>query len=173
MTIQEIDLSTKQYADARAALAAQVQELNDAVEQLRRKRMPDIKAAVARASERACALRNKLESAPELFTKPLPRTHVLHGIKVGYTLAKERLEWQDDEALIAAIREHLSRMSSALIKTTEAPVKKALEGLTACQLDTLGIAVIPGSDEIVIKPTDSQTDKIVAALLKDAEKEAA
>jgi hypothetical protein len=55
-----------------------------------------------------------------------------------------------------------------LIKTTKKPIKKALEDLDVGALKRIGCRVVETGDEIVIKPADSEVDKIVTALLADA-----
>ena len=59
-----------------------------------------------------------------------------------------------------------------LIKTTEKPIKDGLSALPADKLKKLGVKVTDDTNKIVIKPVDSEVDKIVDALLGDAEEEA-
>ena len=56
----------------------------------------------------------------------------------------------------------------AYIRTTDAPDKKMLAELPVNELKKLGCTVADTGDVVVIKPTDSEIEKAVAALLKDA-----
>ena len=50
----------------------------------------------------------------------------------------------------------------------ESPDKKMLAELPVNELKKLGCTVADTGDVVVIKPTDSEIEKAVAALLKDA-----
>ena len=52
----------------------------------------------------------------------------------------------------------------------EEPIRKALSELTVTELKRLGVTVEEADDQVVIKPTDSEVDKLVGKLLEDAER---
>jgi phage host-nuclease inhibitor protein Gam len=165
-TLAEIEASTKSYADAHALVADRVGSLNDEVEQIKRRRLAGIRTAVAAAIDQKSVLLAALDESAELFVRP--RTVVFHGIKVGFQKGKGGIEWDDDEQVLKLIRKHFPDQLEALIKTTEKPVKDALSNLPAADLKKLGITVVDTGDQVVIKPADSDVDKIVTALLKEA-----
>lgn len=169
-TINDIERRTKLLADARAALADIVTQLNDGIEALKRDHMRALKAAVARVAERHEDLKALLEEAPDLFVRP--RTVVFHGIKVGYQKGTGKLEFDDPDRVIALIRKHFPDQADALIRTRESPSKEALEELSAADLKRLGIVVEDTADRVVIKHTDSTVDKLVRALIKGATEDA-
>lgn len=165
-TINDIERRTKLLADARAALADIVTQLNDGIEALKRDHMRALKAAVARVAERHEELKALIEEAPDLFVKP--RTVVFHGIKIGYQKGTGKLEFDDPDRVVALIKKHFPEQAEALILTTERPAKEALEQMSAADLKKLSIVVEGTADRVVIKHTDSTVDKLVKALIKGA-----
>lgn len=170
-TIAVIEAKTKAFADARAELADLVAELHAEIEAAKRRRLKRIRELVARAHERRAALQAAIEDAgPEAFAKP--RTLVLHGIKVGYQKGKGMLEWESEDQVLKLLHKHFPDQVELLIRTTERPNKDALAQLPAADLKRLGITVSEAGDQVVIRPVDGEVDKLVDALLKDAEEEA-
>lgn len=165
-TLNDIELRAKRYADARASLAAIVSDLTAGIEALKRQALPEIKRAVARASEHYDALHGLVESTPELFARP--RTVTLHGVRVGYAKGKGGIAWDDPDAVVAAIQKHLPEQAEALIRWTGKPLKEAINQLDVATLKKIGCRVVGTGDQIVIKPVDGEVDKLVDALLKDA-----
>ncbi len=170
-TLTEIDNAARQFADAHAVLAAYVRELNDAIEAARLKFLPEIKRQKDRAARRHGELRGLIEDSAELFVKP--RTITLHGVRVGFVKAKGRIEWDDDDQVVKLIRKHFPEQFDVLVSTVEKPVKKALAQLSAQELKRLAINVTETGDEVMIKDTASDVDKLVDALLKEATRECA
>lgn len=165
-TLQEIERRAKTYAEARAALAELAGELNAGIEALKRQSLPGLRRAVARAAEQHDALKALIEAAPDLFAKP--RTQTLHGVRLGYMKGKGGIEWEDADAVVAAIQKHLPDQAEALIRWTGKPLKEALNQLGVAELKRIGCRVVDTGDVVFIKPTDSAVDKMVDALLKDA-----
>lgn len=161
-----IEALTSRYADRRAVLADVVQKLNDEVEAARRRRMAAIKSLVAQVAEAESKLRTAIEDNPGLFKRP--RTVVISGVRVGFAKGKGSIDWEDDDQVVRLIRKHFADQADALIKTVETPIKAALGNLTAADLKKIGVTVEETGDRVVVKPTDGEVDKIVAALLKAA-----
>lgn len=169
-TLNEIDGKTKLFADARTRLADQVRMLNDAVETAKRKHMPLIKEHLGRCAQHSSDLQALIAASPELFVKP--RSQVLHGVKVGFQKMPGVIAWASLDALVKRVRAHFPKQFDVLIKTTYKPVKKALQQLPATDLKKIGCTVSADSDEVLIKDTNSDVDKLVDALLKEATEEA-
>jgi len=164
--IIRIEGLTKQYADARAVLSERVARLEAALEHSKRQALPGIKFGLAKAAEAESLLRAAIEAAPELFERP--RTLILHGVKVGICKAKGKIEWDDADQVVRLIRRHMPGQAEVLICTTERPSKPALAQLSVVELKRLGVRVIETGDEVMVQPTDSEVDKLVSALLKEA-----
>ena len=164
-THADIEAAAKVYADSRDVLNGRVGVLDGAMRRLRRRHLRGIRSAVETVATARQALLDLVDGARELFAKP--RTRLFHGIKVGVVKGKGKLSWEDDAAVIRLIRKHLPEQAETLIRVRETPSKTALAELTVAELKKLGITVAEAGDEIVAKPTDSEIDKLVAALLED------
>lgn len=165
-TLTEIEELTKQYALARVSLRSRVQALEDEIRQAKRQRLPAIKKAIQTAMAARARLGVAIEDNRDLFRRP--RTQVFHGVKVGYQKKPGGLSWASDERVVKLIKENLPDMAEVLIKTTEKPLKKALAGVPEDDLKRIGVRVAKGSDQVCIKPTDSEIDKLVEALLSES-----
>lgn len=164
-SINDIEKITKEYADEREKLTDRIRNLEDEINQLKRKRLPVIKATVQHVMEKQEVLKAALEAAAPLFENP--RTVVFHGIKVGFQKAKGKLAWTDDALVVKLIKKHFPDQVDILIKTTEKPSKDALKNLSAADLKKIGVTVNETGDQVVIKSTDSEIDKFVESLLKE------
>lgn len=167
MTLSEIEQQARAYADARAELAERVQALQDEIEAAKRRKLRGIKSAVATAAAAHDALHAAVADSPDLFTRP--RTKVLSGIRIGYAKQKGRLIIEDAAKTMQLIRRHFPEQEEALIKISAAPIRKALETLTGAELKRINVLVDDAGDKIIVKPVDSEVDKLVAALLAEAE----
>ena len=92
---------------------------------------------------------------------------ILYGIKIGFQKGKGEITWEDKDQVVKLIHKHFPEQAEALLKVTEMPVKTALAQLSAADLKKLGVTIIETGDEIVIRATDTEVDKLVEALLKD------
>jgi hypothetical protein len=170
MSLADIEKLTKEFADARDLLTSRVEALNDEIEQAKRQALRGIKTSVGKAAEAQARLLAALEKEPDLFEKP--KSQVFHGIKIGYRKGSGKIEWEDDDQVVKLIKKNHPELADVLIKTTEKPLKKALQELDAAALKKLGVTVEDTGDVPFIKPVDGEVDKLVAALLKDAIEEA-
>lgn len=167
--MEKIERATSNFAEARTALAELIAAVQSEIEAAKRINLPAIRKAVARAAERKQALTELLNDSRALFEKP--KTRVLHGVKVGFQKQPGAIEIADEEATLARIKKMFGDQEDVLaqlIKTTEKPIKDALGELSGDQLKKLGVKVTDDTDKVVIKPADSEVDKIVDALLKGA-----
>ena len=169
MSLQIIEYTIRQFADARRDLSARLQALNDEIAKAKRKAFPGLRQAVDVAAVLQRTLRDIITENAGLFEKP--RTQIFHGVKVGYRKMKGEITWEDNEQVVKLIRKHCPERFDSLVKTVETPLKDALAQLPAADLKKLGVTVENDSDEVFIKCTDSEIDKAVNALLKDAVEE--
>lgn len=169
--IEQIEHQTRAYADARARLAGRVQALQAQIERLRAEHLHGIRAAVREAADAHDALHALIEARPDCFLRP--RTITIAGVRVGYMKQKGSVVIEDEAAVIARIRKLLpAEQSELLIRVRESVHKPAVYDLTAGDLKRLGIAVTDDADAVVIKPVDGEVDKLVNALLAEAERSA-
>ena len=168
-TIAEIEAATKPLADARAALADTVGDLNAVIDKAKRQALPKIRREVAMVATRQARLKALVEAAPDLFKRP--RTAVFYGIKVGYSKGKGAIKFADEQRVIELIRKKLPKKADHLLSVTTRVSKEALSKLSADELKAIGCSIEDAQDGVVIKPTDSAVDKLVDALIKDATKD--
>ena len=164
--ITDVEKRAKAYADARAEVAETVSTLNGGIEALKREYLPTLKRAVSRAADKFDNLRGLIDANPQLFQKP--RTVVFHGIEVGFGKGKGGIKFDDAEQVVKLIKKHLPEQADVLIITKESPAKDALAQLSAADLKKIGCTVVNTGDAVVIKPADSEVDKLVDTLLKGA-----
>lgn len=166
-TLHHIEARAKALSEARAALGEIVGTLNDGIEALKRDHMKALKRCVNAAAEQHERLKAVIAESPELFTKP--RTVVMHGIKLGFKKGTGSVEFDDAEDVVARIRKFYPEdQADTLVTCRCKPIKEALAQLSAAELKKLGVTVEDSGDIVFIKPTDSDVDKLVNALLKSA-----
>lgn len=153
------------YADRRAALGERVNKLVHEQRMAEARALPGIKQAAAAAKDAEAALKAAIDANAAEFVKP--RTRTFSGIKVGLQKLPGKLTFGDPAKVVALIKKLFPERQQLLIKTTETPVKDALSKLSGDELKRLGCSVGQDTDEVVVKPTDSEIEKVVAALLKD------
>jgi hypothetical protein len=165
-TLAEIEQLTKDFSVEHDALANCIGSLEKEIAALKGQYMVRLKKHVASAAQAKVILYTAIAGSPELFAKP--RTQIFHGVKVGFMKGKGGIEIEDEEKTLALIRKTYGDDADAFILTTEVPDKKMLSDLTVTELKKLGCTVGDTGDKVVIRPTDSEIEKTVAALLKDA-----
>jgi hypothetical protein len=163
----EIEKLAKDFSEARIALKGKVDTLEDEIRSLKRRYLPGIKIAIEKAANCHMRLFDGIGEAPELFVKP--KTVIFHGIKFGYQKGKGEIIYEDEAQVIKLIKKHFPDQVEELIKCKETPFKPALGRLSVADLKKIGVTVIDTGDEIYIKPTDSEIDKLINALLADEE----
>lgn len=168
-TMQEIEVQTKRFSEARTDLATYVAALEDEKRNLVRKYLAGIKRRVAAAKVEREALHVMIAESPELFEKP--RSQAFHGVRVGYRKGNGKIEFDDAGRVIELIRKHFKSEFETLVKVTYKPDKEALEKLDAADLKKLGITVADTGDVVFIKEAASDVDRLVKALLEDESEE--
>lgn len=166
-TMKEIEDLTKDFADKRAALAHEMETLEGAIARLKDSRRAAIRELVGDLATSHSRLELAVEDSPALFKRP--KTHILHGIKVGFRKEPGKVSFENAGQVVKLIRKHLAELADTLIKTTETPVKSALAQLSGAELKKIGATITDSSDAVLIKPADSEIDKWIDALLADDE----
>lgn len=164
--LTDIEPTAKAYAEARAKVTDIVTVLNDGIDELKRAHMPALKRAITKAAEMHDQLKQLIEANPSLFVKP--RTVIYHGVKIGMKQASGGISFEDADQVVRLVKKHFPDQADVLIITTEKPSKDALRQLTVAELKKVGCNSIEAGDQVVIKPTDSEVDKLVDTLLKGA-----
>ncbi len=166
-TLTEIEKLAKELAEARQNLREGLDLVETEMAAIKKKFMPAIRRAVEKAAQRHEALRLAIAEAPDLFVKP--KTVIFHGIRLGYQKAKGEITWEDESQVLRLIKKHFPDDWETYVKVTEKIMKTALAGLSVSDLKKIGVTVIETGDAVFIKPTDTEIDKMINALLKDEE----
>lgn len=168
-TMQDIENLAQTMAAARDALTGTWMAQEEEIAAVKKKHLKLIRTLTAKFKAAGEQLGAAVRASPDLFAKP--RTVILHGIKAGFQKGKGGLDWDDEERVVALIKRHFKEQADILIKTTEKPVKGALAELTVDELKKLGITVEDTGDVVVVRLADSDTAKMIKALLKGAPEE--
>lgn len=167
--MEVVEARAEAYAAARDRLGEHVQRLERGIEDLKRDALPEIREAVRKTTEAHDRLRAAVGAHPDLWAGKR-RTVVVAGVRVGMQKGKGKLSWDDAGQVVRLIRKHFPEVAEAMIRVKEEPIKKALGRLSVAELRKIGVTVEDTDDQVVIKPTDSEVDKLVDKLLQDAER---
>jgi hypothetical protein len=88
-----------------------------------------------------------------------PKTQVLHGIKVGFEKGKGRVTARIDQVFRQEADQYLI--------ITRKPSKAALLTLDAAMLKRLGVKIESDGDQVVIRATGTDIDKLVSKILEE------
>jgi hypothetical protein len=170
-TLTEIQKLVKEFSDARKILRDRVEVLDEGIRALKKRYLPGIRSAVETAKEKQTNLSNSIADSKDLFVKP--RTMTLFGIRFGIEKQKGKIEWEKGAVpgIVKMIKKLFPDSWETYIKVKEEPMKKTLATLPSADLKKLGIQINDTGDAVVIKPVDSEVDKLVDALLNEKKEE--
>ena len=171
MNLTEIEKLAKEFSDARKTLRNRVEVLDEGLRALKKRYLPGIRSAVEIAKEKQTSLSDSIAESRDLFVKP--RTMTLFGIRFGIEKQKGKLEWENGAVpgIVKLIKKLFPDSWEIYVKVKEDPRKKTLATLSSSDLKKLGIQVTETGDAVVIKPVDSEVDKLVDALLNEKKEE--
>lgn len=164
LNLGEIEKLCRSLNDARGVLEQRVTELQSRLDSCVRRRMPGIKSAVGRVAEAQAELHAAIESHPELFERP--KTRIFHGLKVGFRKGADRLEWENDDQVVALIERHFADQTDELLIVKKTPSKRALEALDAKDLKRIAVTKETGVDQVTVHAIDKDVNRLVGALVK-------
>lgn len=153
-------------ADARARLNELVTALKRGIDALHADNLPEIRSAMDVSIAAWQQLEGMVRDNPQLFVSP--RKVKAHGITFGMEKGKGKLEIDDPAKTVALIKKHLPDQAEVLIAMKEEPAKDALVQLPAEQLRRVGVRLTDTGDRVVIRASDSDTDRLVRALIASA-----
>jgi hypothetical protein len=162
---------TEAYANSYGLLKQALDELNEEVLRIKKRHMPFIKKYVDRLSSDHANLKTAIEAAPEFFVKP--RTLNFFGIKIGFQKGRGGIAFEDAGRVVTLIKKHFPDQAEQLVVVKETPAKDVLAQLSAQDLKKLGCHIVDADDQVVIKSTLSDIEKMVETLLKEADDETA
>ena len=100
---------------------------------------------------------------PELFAKP--RSRKVADIQFGFRKGSGKIEWDDEDKVIARIRSKRPDLVATAIVSKESVSKEVIEQLTAAELKVLGIVIANTGDFAFVKAKDADTDALIKLAL--------
>lgn len=165
-TFAEIEAATVQLAAARKRIADAVSALNTDIDAARARHHATVRAAALEGADAFDRLHSRIKARPDLFESP--RTVVIDGIKIGFQKGKGAIEFDDEEGAMQRIRRVFPEDFDSLIGSKQYIIKAAVAKLSAGELKRIGGCLVGAEDQVLIKPMDSETDKLVSATIKAA-----
>lgn len=166
MKMKKIVKLAERFARLRSKVSTIVSKINEAQQKAVNSNRDALRKAVNQANEAQHNLGMAIKLNPELFEKP--RTINVDGIKLGMTTKVGRVEIVDEDALIQRIQENHPKLVESLIVFKKSIDKDALNKLDDDIItDLLLTRAKDDPHSVLIKPTDSAVDKLVARLLED------
>lgn len=171
-TLTEIQQKAEALSKARDLLSGLFHTLQSEIDTVKKGKIAEIRRVGRTITKLHTELDQLITTHPELFAKP--RTHVVDGLKFGLVKQTGKLTFESDIKLCGRI--HKLEKEGALtpeqveqlITTKEKPVVKALEKLDVKLLKRLGVEVAADSDKTVIVSVDSEVEKAVNLVIKEA-----
>jgi hypothetical protein len=149
----------------------QQRELAAAVAPIAEKHRAGIDEAAQARAEADAALDALLKASPSLFISP--RSMTVDGVKCGYRKEEDSLDWGDEDLVIKRIEDLHPELYDLLVREKKTLVADALAQLEPRQLAHIGVHLISGADRSFISIGDSDVDKLVKAILADAQRRVA
>ena len=169
LTMKDIEKLADSYGLARDNLSNLVEKLNDEIINIKKSYRAEIRRLVSIAQEKRSELYAAVETNPDLFKSP--KTVTFHNTKLGYQKEKDQVEWSNEEQVIKLIEKNMPDKTQILIKTTKKLLKDEVKKLKDDELKKIAVRKKTGTDQVLIKPVDSEIDKFVEALLAEADKD--
>jgi phage host-nuclease inhibitor protein Gam len=163
VTLAQIETFTQSYERESVTLESMISDLEKDLEAAKQKHLRNIKRQAGVVANCEAELRSLIESGAELFTKP--RTITVHGVKVGYTTSTGRLEFDDEETVIALIKKFRKDDADSFIRRKESVNKDALKTLEIADLRKLGCVIEDSGDVVVLKRVAGDVEKIINKLI--------
>lgn len=164
-TLAQIERTCDWYAETRDTLQSRIDAMQAEIDAIKQRHLPGVRAALREVNTAEATLRGEVQQAPHLFERP--RTATFHGIRVGWMKGKGGIAWEDTQRVLGLIRKRLPDQVDTLIRIREEPVKAALAELDAATLKLLGVHIVDAGDEVVVRATATDLDKLIRALQGD------
>lgn len=160
--LREIMTLAAIYAKEHRILLDTIQAYKDDVEEIKIKWRNELQERVRNEQVARVALASVIEANPEGFVKP--RTMSYEGIKFGLTKVKKQLKIPDPDYTIKKIRDLFPDLTPTLIETKDSLVRAALNQLDDSDLLSIGVEISDQKDEVVIKTSDKEIEKLLKLL---------
>lgn len=167
ITLGTVETACARYDAAANELDAMIDELEQDLDDVRRKHLKRMKTQAGVVAAREAELRSQVEGNTALFTKP--RTFILHGVKVGLTESKGKLVWDmEDHELVDLLKRKFKDDDAwkDYVITKDIPSKEALRTLDEAVRAKLGCRIDGAGDSVVVKRTAGDVEKMMDKLIE-------
>lgn len=165
--LKHIEHGCEALAEDRRVLAKNIATLNNRIASIRLDYMPEIRKQADEVAHTRGAIHFLIETNRALFEKPKTRTFA--DIKVGLQKQKGSIVIKDEAKTLALIALEYPEKIDVLAPMKRTISKAALNNLTGAELKKLAVEIEADTDEVIIKPQDSDVEKAVAALLAETQ----
>lgn len=132
------------------------------LEEVKSRHLRGLKRQASVVARLEAELIGAVECSPALFEKP--KTLTIHGVKVGFANSQGRVEFEDEETVVAAIRKLMKDDLEVLLKIETTPRKDALRALTASELAKLGCRIVGAGDQVVVRRVAGDVEKLITKM---------
>ena len=167
ITLADLSALAETLATRRRELVAAAAEMETEISGVRRRHMKRLRTLAVSVKSLTDSLRALVEQAPSLFLKPRSRT--MADIQYGFKKGRGRIEFDDEQKVIARIRSKRPDLVATAIVTKETVAKDVIAMLSAKELKELGVSVTEAGDAAYVKAKDADTDKLIAMALGEEE----
>ena len=158
-----------ELSDAQNRLEDVCQALRDELDAVRKKHLPQLKAAIDPVSIATANLKEIVAESKELFIKP--KTQIHRNIRYGFSVKKGSVTLDDESYSVAQLKREFPEEKDwrQYIDVKETVKKNQVRKLTESQLKDTCITVDENTDEVAITSTLSEADKFIKSILKENE----
>lgn len=161
--MSEIEIKAKAVADIRSSLAKTISILREGLKKVTDRHIDDMRDLSAQLGVAHQELLDLVKAHPELFEKP--RSAAFHGITVGFSKGKGKMTYDSSEAVISLIEKKLPDRLDDLAPSSRSLSHKALEGLDAKALKSIGVSITDDGDKAYVKTPADDIDKFTASIV--------
>ena len=163
-TLNEIEPLCAGYDAECVKLEDMISHLEADLEAVKTKHLAALKRQARVVASREAELHSAVEASATLFNKP--RTHVMHGTKVGMANTIGSVVFEDEAQVVKLVEKHFKARFDELVKTEHTPRKDALRQLTEAELAKLGCSVEGAGEVVVVKRVAGDVEKLINKLIE-------
>lgn len=163
--LDSIDILTQSHASNYELLAAEMRDMQAQIDGIKNAHLPAIRALVVRTKASHAVLSDAIMANVAVFESP--RTRQMHGFKVGIRKQVGSMVFIDQEKAIKLVEKMLPELAETVIDVKKSINKAAAGQLSARDLKSIGGEITDPVDEVVIKPTAGDVEKLVNALIDE------
>ena len=165
--IETIESNCRDLAGLRGKLRKKFEARQKAVNAVAAEYDSDIREMQSQCTLCRSILLANLQTGRELFTKR--KTQEFHGITVGFEKQRDSLVLPANELLVDRIEKMLPpAQSKTLLDRTVTVIKNAFKKLPIETLQKLGVTIMKGADNPIVRANDDDIETLVSKSLGDS-----